>query len=154
MNATVGNEYGTRELIAFRLGEQEFCVDIMAVREIRGWTPATRLPHSPAFVLGVINLRGAVLPIFDLSTYLGMRPAEPTSRHAIIVARVRQKTVGLLVDAVSDILSVAGETIKPTPELSGQPGGGFARGIVAVEGRMICLLELERLFRATESEAA
>jgi purine-binding chemotaxis protein CheW len=143
-----------RELIAFRLGEQEFCVDIMAVREIRGWTPATRLPHSPSFVLGVIILSGAVLPIFDLADYLGMKPAQPTSRHAIVVAGVRQKTIGLLVDAVSDILSVANEIIKPTPEVSGQPGGGFARGIVAVEGRMICLIELERLFRTTESEAA
>ena len=70
---------GSRELIAFRIGGQEFCVNIMSVREIRGWTPATPLPHSPHYVMGVINLRGAVLPIMDLSLRLGMKPAEPTA---------------------------------------------------------------------------
>ncbi|HSX73965.1 MAG TPA: chemotaxis protein CheW, partial [Shinella sp.] len=69
-----------RELIAFRIGEQEFCVNIMSVREIRGWTPATSMPHAPSYVLGVINLRGAVLPIVDLSLRLGMKRAEPTVR--------------------------------------------------------------------------
>ncbi len=69
---------GSRELIAFRIGDQEFSVNIMSVREIRGWTPATPMPHAPSYVLGVINLRGAVLPIVDLSIRLGMKPAEPT----------------------------------------------------------------------------
>lgn len=77
-----------RELISFRIGAQEFCVDIMAVREIRGWTPATPLPHSPAYVRGVINLRGAVLPIVDLAERLGLPPSTPTQRHVIIVAQV------------------------------------------------------------------
>ena len=98
--------HGGRELISFRIGDQEFCVDIMAVREIRGWTPATALPHSPAYVQGVINLRGAVLPIVDLAARLGLKPAEPTVRHVIIVAQVGEQVVGLLVDAVSDILTV------------------------------------------------
>ncbi len=96
-----------RELMAFRIGAQEFCVDIMAVREIRGFAPATPLPQSPAFVRGVINLRGAVLPIIDLSARLGFPPAEPTARHVIMVVQVGNQTVGLLVDAVSDILTVA-----------------------------------------------
>ena len=96
---------GSRELIAFRIGNQEFCVSIMSVREIRGWTPATKMPHSPAYMMGVLNLRGAVLPIVDLAARLGMRPAEPTPRHVIIVAQVGRKIVGLLVDAVSDILT-------------------------------------------------
>lgn len=143
-----------RELIAFRIGDQEFCVDIMSVREIRGWTPATALPHSPGFVLGVINLRGAVLPIIDLSSRLGMKPADPTARHVIIVAQVHRKVVGLLVDAVSDILSVTGENIQPTPEISSELDKSFARGVLAIEGRMICLIELEALFKANESEAA
>ena len=69
---------GSRELIAFRIGDQEFCVDIMSVREIRGWTPAMAMPHSPSYMRGVINLRGAVLPIIDLSARLGMRTTEPT----------------------------------------------------------------------------
>jgi purine-binding chemotaxis protein CheW len=105
-------------------------------------------------VLGVINLRGAVLPIIDLSSRLGMKAADPTARHVIIVAQVHQKVVGLLVDAVSDILSVTSENIQPTPEVSSELDKSFARGVLAIEGRMICLIELEALFKANESEAA
>lgn len=145
---------GARELIAFRIGDQEFTVNIMSVREIRGWTPATPMPHTPSYVRGVINLRGAVLPIVDLSARLGMKPAEPTARHVIIVAQVRDKVAGLLVDAVSDILTVTDDNIQPTPEVASDHERSFARGILALEGRMICLVELEALFPETESEAA
>ena len=145
---------GSRELIAFRVGDQEFCVNVMSVREIRGWTQATPLPHAPHYMIGVINLRGAVLPIVDLSMRLGMKPAEPTQRHVIIVTQVKSKVVGLLVDAVSDILTVADETIQPTPEISSDLEKQYARGILAIENRMICLIELGALFNDSESEAA
>jgi len=145
---------GARELIAFRIGDQEFCVDIMSVREIRGWTPATAMPHAPAYMLGVINLRGAVLPIVDLSARLGMKRAEPTVRHVIIVAQVKRKVAGLLVDGVSDILTVTDDTIQPTPEVSSDHERQFARGVLAIDRRMICLLELETLFPEYESQAA
>ncbi len=145
---------GGRELIAFRVGDQEFCVNVMAVREIRGWTPVTPLPHSPPYVMGVINLRGAVLPIMDLSHRLGMRTAQPTARHVIIVAQVKKKIVGLLVDAVSDILTVSDENIQPTPEVSSDLERQYARGILAIDKRMICLIELGALFNDAESEAA
>ncbi len=145
---------GSRELIAFRIGGQEFCVNIMSVREIRGWTQATALPHAPSYVLGVINLRGAVLPIVDMSIRLGMKPAEPTPRHVIIVVQVKTKVIGLLVDAVSDILTVTDDTIQPTPEISSDLEKQYARGILAIDKRMICLVELSALFSETESEVA
>jgi purine-binding chemotaxis protein CheW len=145
---------GSRELIAFRIGDQEFSVNIMSVREIRGWTPATPMPHAPSYVLGVINLRGAVLPIVDLAVRLGMKPAEPTPRHVIIVAQVKHKVIGLLVDAVSDILTVTDDIIQPTPEVSSDLEKQYARGILAIDKRMICLVELSALFSDTESEAA
>ena len=94
------------ELLSFRLAEQEYSVDIMSVREIRGWTRATPLPHAPAYVRGVINLRGTVLPVVDLSTRLGMAPVEGDARNVIIVVQVGSQTAGLLVDAVSDILAL------------------------------------------------
>ncbi|MDB5551276.1 MAG: cheW [Rhizobium sp.] len=146
--------HGGRELIAFRIGDQEFTVNVMSVREIRGWTSATPMPHSPPYMKGVINLRGVVLPIVDLSLRLGMKPAEPTPRHVIIVAQVREKIVGLLVDAVSDILTVTDENIQPTPEIASDLERSFARGILAIESRMICVIELESLFPEHESEAA
>jgi purine-binding chemotaxis protein CheW len=145
---------GARELIAFRIGDQEFCVDIMSVREIRGWTPATPMPHAPDYMLGVINLRGVVLPIIDLAARLGMSPAEPTVRHVIIVVQSRHSIVGLLVEAVSDILSVTNDNIQPTPDVSSDFERTFARGVLSIEKRMICLIELDAVFPQTESEAA
>jgi purine-binding chemotaxis protein CheW len=145
---------GDHELIAFRIGDQEFCVNVMSVREIRGWTPATAMPHSPAYMKGVINLRGAVLPIVDLSARLGMPATVPTARHVIIVAQVYRKVVGLLVDAVSDILTVTQDNVQPTPEVASEMQRQFARGILAIDKRMICLLELEAIFPESESEAA
>jgi purine-binding chemotaxis protein CheW len=145
---------GSRELIAFRIGDQEFCVNIMSVREIRGWTPATPMPHAPPYVMGVINLRGAVLPIVDLAARLGMKEAEPTARHVIIVAQVRNRVVGLLVEAVSDILTITDENIQPVPEVSSDLERQYARGILAIDKRMICMIELDALFAEKESEAA
>jgi purine-binding chemotaxis protein CheW len=145
---------GNRELIAFRIGDQEFCVNIMAVREIRGWTPATPLPHAPPHVLGVINLRGAVLPIVDLSARLGMKPSQPTVRHVIIVTHAKTQVVGLLVEAVSDILTITGDNIQPVPEVSSDLEKQYARGILAIDKRMICMIELDALFPEQESEAA
>ncbi len=149
---------GSRELIAFRIGDQEFCVNIMSVREIRGWTQATPMPHAPPYVMGVINLRGAVLPIVDMSARLGMKQAEPTARHVIIVAQVKSKVVGLLVEAVSDILTITDDNIQPVPEISSELEKQYARGILAIDTRMICLIELDALFpekaHDKESEAA
>lgn len=85
MSEPSANGSRQNELIAFRIGSQEFCVDVMSIREIRGWTAATPLPQCPDFICGVINLRGTVLPIIDLAARLGFPPAAPTARHAIIV---------------------------------------------------------------------
>jgi purine-binding chemotaxis protein CheW len=144
----------SRELIAFRVGEQEFCMDIMSVREIRGWTPATPLPRAPGFVKGVINLRGAVLPIIDLGSRLGLTSAEPTARHVIMVAHIADRTVGLLVDAVSDIIQMTDDQIQPTPDVASDHVKSFVKGIFAVDGRMIALLELDWIIPETEAEAA
>ncbi len=143
-----------RELITFLIGSQEFCVDIMSVREIRGWTPATPLPHSPGFVRGVINLRGAVLSIVDLAARLGLQPTEPSARHVIIVAQVGAQVVGLLVDAVSDILTVSSDTIQPTPDVASDMARSFVRGVLAIDGRMISLITLDQVLPPAEREAA
>ncbi|WOJ88491.1 chemotaxis protein CheW [Methylocapsa polymorpha] len=143
-----------RELIAFRIGAQEFCVDIMSVREIRGWTPATALPQSPGFVRGVVNLRGAVLPIVDLAARLGFAPAEPTARHVIIVAQIDNRVVGLLVDAVSDILTVTDDLVQATPDVASEMAKTFVRGVLAIERRMISLIALDHVLPAPERDAA
>ncbi|HEY0207082.1 MAG TPA: chemotaxis protein CheW [Acetobacteraceae bacterium] len=138
-----------RELIAFRIGEQEFCVDIMVVREIRGWTPATPLPRAPGFVRGVINLRGAVLPIVDLAARLGFMPREAPERQVIIVAQIANgaatQIVGLQVDAVSDILTVEDGTLQPPPDVASELVRNFVQGLLAIEGRMVSLVSLDRI---------
>jgi purine-binding chemotaxis protein CheW len=143
-----------RELITFRIGRQEFCVDIMSVREIRGWTPATPLPRAPGYMKGVINLRGAVLPIIDLGARLGLGVSDPTARHVIMVAHIGGRTVGLLVDAVSDIIELTDDAVQATPDVASDQVRTFVKGIFAVDGRMISLLELEWLLPDGEAEAA
>jgi purine-binding chemotaxis protein CheW len=142
------------ELMAFRIGSQEFCVDIVSVREIRGWTPATALPHSPAFVRGVINLRGVVLPIVDLAARLGLACVEPTSRHVIIVAQIERQMVGLLVDAVSEILTVTDDMVQPTPDVASEMAKTFVRGVLAINERMISLIALDEILPTTLRDAA
>ena len=150
----VSNTPISRELIAFRIGEQEFCVDIMSVREIRGWTPATPLPRAPSYMKGVINLRGAVLPIIDLGARFGLTTSEPTARHVIMVAHVGGRMVGLLVDAVSDIIQLTDEAVQPTPDIASEHVKTFVKGLFALEGRMISLIELDRIVPEVEAEAA
>ncbi len=143
-----------RELIAFRVGAQEFCVDVRQVREIRGWTPATALPHTPGYVRGVINLRGAVLPIVDLASRLGFGETDPSARHVIIVAEIGAQLVGLLVDAVSDILTVTDDMVQPTPDVASDTAKTFLRGVMTVDDRMVTLLALDRVLPAEPLDAA
>ena len=154
MTETHANAGTLRELISFRIGAQEFCVDIMAVREIRGWTAATALPQAPSFVRGVINLRGAVLPIVDLGARLGLQTTEPTARHVIMVINQGSRTMGLLVDAVSDIIDVTEDMVQPTPDIACDQVKAFVKGLFAIDNRMISLITLDRVLIDIEAEAA
>jgi purine-binding chemotaxis protein CheW len=134
-----------RQFITFRSGEQEFGADIMAIREIRGWTETTPLPHAPEYVRGVINLRGVVLPVVDLKARLGRDRTDANPKHVIVVVQTSERTIGLLVDAVSDILTVAAGEIQPTPELARESQTAFVEGIAVLSERMVTILSMERL---------
>src|SRR3546814_4920728 len=123
------------QLITFQIGEQFLGVDIMAIREIRAWSPTTLLPHVPDYVRGVINLRGNVLPVIDLAARLGWGLTEPTGRHVIIVVRIDEQLHGLIVDAVNDIVTVDDEAMQAPPSLSTDSASAFLQGLVAVEDR-------------------
>ena len=142
-----------REMIAFLVGTQEFCVDVMAVREIRVWTPATPVAHSPSFVCGVINLRGTVLPIIDFAARLGLPPTQPTTRNAILVIQIGVQTIGLLVEGVSEILTIGERLIQPTPDVASRMAKDFVSGIIAIDGRMISLIALDAIAPPTEQAA-
>jgi purine-binding chemotaxis protein CheW len=142
------------EVIAFRVHDDEYCVDIMSVREIRGWTPATRLPHAPPFVRGVINLRGAVLPIIDLGARLGFELTEPSERNVIIVAQMEGQLFGLLVDAVSDIMSIGADDLQPTPNIGSDQARTFIKNVVAREEQMIRFVDLKQILPQQMAQVA
>ncbi|MHA6323957.1 chemotaxis protein CheW [Roseivivax sp. CAU 1753] len=130
-----------RELVTFRIGEQDFCMDIMLVREIRGWTEATVLPHAPDYVLGVINLRGAVVPIVDLASRLGLAALEPGPRHVIIIVADGSRLTGFLVSAVSDILGVSETEIQSVPNLN-DASVSFLSGVITTKARLLRILDV------------
>ena len=144
----------SREFISCRIGEDEYCVNIMTVREIRGWTPATKLPHAPSYVCGVINLRGSVLPVIDLSARLGIGETETRERNVIIIVQLREQTLGLLVDAVSDILCASDEDMHVTPSVASETAREFVDGLITVGKRMIRILNLDRLAPAALADPA
>ncbi len=134
-----------RQLITFTVADQCFGLDITTIREIRAYTPATRLPRVPAHVVGVVNLRGAVLPVIDLAQRVGWRAAQPTPRHVIIVARHEDQLCGFLVDSVSDIVSIADDDLHVPPADDAFSVSGLVEGLFTDEDRMVMLLALNNL---------
>ena len=137
------SQSGHRELVTFRVGNQDFCIDIMLVREIRGWTPATIVPHAPSYVLGVINLRGSVVPIVDLSARLGLQASVPDDRHVIVIAVIENQTVGFLVNSVSDIISIDQMEIQGTPDVTSETTRAFIEGVIVTEERMLRVIDIK-----------
>lgn len=133
------------EFVTLVAGGQSFCIEITQIREIRRWTPVTILPHSPAHVLGVINLRGAVIPIIDLAAKLGFPPIAPTERHVIIIVAISERIVGLLVESVSEILGVRSSMVKETPRSSEDETTKAIEGIVPQEDDMTKIINLGSL---------
>jgi purine-binding chemotaxis protein CheW len=143
------------EIIAFRLGAQNFCIRTTSVREIRGWAPSMPIPNAPGYVLGVMNLRGTVIPTIDLAYRLGMAPAERSERSAIVVVEAGAEIIGLLVDHVTDMLSVSAEQLQPVPDVVSSFDSRFCDGIITHAEGMICFINVQRLFGGESlSEAA
>lgn len=138
-----------REYLTFAVAGQDYGIDILAVREIRGWTPENPLPNCPAAVRGVINLRGQVVPIYDLRIRLGAEASVPSATHVVIVVEAAAGFYGLLVDAVSDILSASDSELQPVPETGMDEEHAFLTALLARPDRMVSLLNLDLLVRGT-----
>ena len=137
----------SHQLITFQIGEQCLGVDIMAVREIRAWAPATPLPNAAACMKGVVNLRGVVLPVFDLRERLGWGGTDPSGRHVIIVVQTgggNGQQIGLIVDAVNDIVSLAAADVQPVPD-SSRHDDGLLSGLAHHGDRMVLIMSLDAL---------
>jgi purine-binding chemotaxis protein CheW len=139
-----------RQFVCFTVDEEEYAIDIMQVREIKGWTGVTVLPNQPESMRGVLNLRGAVIPIFDLRCRFSGEKTKATNTHVVIIASVGERLAGILVDAVSDILNVDGSEIRAAPTIEGHDDGGILAGLVTVDERMVTVLDHVNLLRGAE----
>lgn len=131
------------EFITFSAGEQNFCLEITQIREIRRWAPVTKLPHTPNDVLGVMNLRGAVIPIFDLAARFGLGTTPDNERNVVIVAAAGGTTIGLLVESVSEILSVDKSAIQETPDIKSEAARQAILGVISVGENMVRVVNLD-----------
>jgi purine-binding chemotaxis protein CheW len=139
---------GSNELtqfISFAIGEDQYGVDIMAVREIKGWSEVSNLPKQPEYVRGVLNLRGVIVPIIDLRRRFGQGQTEATPSHIVIIVQIGSRLVGLLADRVLDIVSLDAGKIQPVPRISNSSRIDFLSGLVTVEGALIALIDLQNL---------
>jgi len=137
------------QYLTFMLAGEEYGVDILRVQEIKGWDRVTRIPHTPNYVLGVINLRGAVVPIIDLRLRFGIEEIKFGPTTVVIVVRVAgerdERTVGMVVDAVSEVYNVEAGDSKPPPEMCGSVDKVFVKALATVEDKMLILLDIDRL---------
>ena len=138
------------EFLTFRLGAEEYGIDILKVQEIRSYEQPTRIANAPAFVKGVVNLRGVIVPIVDLRLKLACETAEYNSFTVVIVLNVRGRVVGAVVDSVSDVLELGAGTIKPAPELHTAVDTSFITGIGSVNDRMLILMDIEGLMTSSD----
>jgi purine-binding chemotaxis protein CheW len=134
-----------RELISFRVAGHDFCTDIRQVCEIRGWTPVVPMPHAPEFVLGVINLRGTVMPVVDIAARLGFAATEPSERHVIIVVNIDEDWSGLLVEAVSETITVPASQIHKAPHVNSDQTRKFVEGFITTRDSMQTVVHLAHL---------
>src|ERR1700690_1290418 len=143
---TAQNATAQTQFISFAIGDDQYGVDIMAVREIKGWSDITHLPKQPEYVRGVLNLRGSIVPIVDLRCRFGQGLTETTTLHIVIIVQVNGRHVGLMGDRVLDIVTVDASQIQPVPEVSHNSRANFLVGLATVNNAMIALINLDHLF--------
>jgi purine-binding chemotaxis protein CheW len=136
---------GGTQFLTFRLAEEEYAIDILRVQEIKGYSTITPIPNAPAYIRGVMNLRGTVIPVLDLRTKFGMAAEAYSKFTVIIVVTVGTKVIGLVVDAVSDVLNFSAGEIAPPPELEMSIDQTFITGLAKAGDRLIAVLDMDRL---------
>jgi purine-binding chemotaxis protein CheW len=146
--AATGSQY-----LTFVCAGEEYGIDILRVQEIKGWEGATRVPHTPAYVLGVMNLRGLIVPVIDLRTRFNLEQRPFNASTVVIVVRVQcslaEKTVGIVVDAVSEVYTLPAAAIMPPPEVGEKMDGACISGLASADDKMVMLLDIDRLIAAS-----
>jgi purine-binding chemotaxis protein CheW len=142
-------ESGASQYLTFVCAGEEYGVAILCVQEIKGWEGVTRVPYSPNYLLGVMNLRGVIVPVIDLRTRFGLESRATDGSSVVIVVRVHtnlgEKTAGIVVDAVSEVYSVSPENIKPTPDLGASAELACVHSLASIDQKMVMLLDIDKL---------
>jgi purine-binding chemotaxis protein CheW len=141
---------GRREFLSFVLGEAQYGIDILKVQEIRTYEAPTRIANTPAFIKGVINLRGNIVPIIDLRVKFSLPEQRLDTQTVVIVLNIAKRTVGIVVDGVSDVIAIGAADIKPAPELSGGLDTRYIQGLATLAGQMMILVDIERLMTSRD----
>ncbi|MBB6096404.1 purine-binding chemotaxis protein CheW [Povalibacter uvarum] len=152
------NSTGARQVLSFQLGGETYAVDILRVVEIRGYSPVTRIPETPHHMLGVLNLRGNIVPTIDMRRRIGIEAVEPSALTVVVVLSVEsnrgRRDFGLVVDGVSDVLDIPGENIRPAPDVVNTHGEELVNGLAQVNDRMVLLLDIDRMLGGETVEVA
>lgn len=150
-------DVAANQFLTFSLANEEYGVDILRVQEIKGWTPVTHIPNAPDYLKGVLNLRGTIVPIIDLRMRFNLDPAEYTPTTVVIVLSLhndgRERTFGIVVDAVSDVLNIAPADVRPKPDFGTAVDADFIDGLATVDEHMVMLLDIDRLLKPEEITA-
>ena len=141
---------GANEFLTFRLGQEEYGIDILRVQEIRGYDAVTPIANAPDFLKGVINLRGTIVPIVDLRIKFGLGEAVYDQFTVVIILNIGARVVGIVVDSVSDVTTLSSDQIRPTPELGGAVDTSYIKGLSPVADRMLILLDIQKMMLSRE----
>jgi len=147
-----GAPASSRQVLTFSLGDETYGVDILRVQEIRGWSPVNKIPQSPPHVLGVLNLRGTIVPIVDMRIKFKLGKVEYNQFTVVIILSVAGRMVGMVVDSVSDVITLASEQIKPAPEFGASLDTRYIIGLGTVEERMLILVDIEKLMTGRDMD--
>ncbi|MFC7435315.1 chemotaxis protein CheW [Hydrogenophaga bisanensis] len=148
--ASAASSQGKAEYLTFRLGAEEYGIDILRVQEIRSYEEPTRIANAPSFIKGVVNLRGVIVPVVDLRIKLNCEKVEYNGFTVVIVLNVHGRVVGAVVDSVSDVIELGGEQIRPAPEMNTTVDTTFITGIASVAERMLILMDIEALMSSAD----
>jgi len=140
----------TNEFLTFTLGKEEYGMDILKVQEIRGYDAVTTIARAPAFIKGVINLRGAIVPIIDMRIKFDLGKADYDQFTVVIIINVSKRVMGIVVDSVSDVITLAADQVKPAPDFAAHLDTGYITGLGTVDERMLILMDIEKLMSGND----
>jgi len=139
-----------QEVLSFKLGDEEYCLDILSVQEIRGYDTVTAIANTPDFIKGVINLRGNIVPIADLRIKFRLKEVRYDATTIVIILNIRKKMIGIVVDSVSDVIAIPRDEIREAPRFGSTINTEFISGMATVEGRMLIMVDIERLLSSDD----